>query len=235
MLANESSSRSDSSVANADDDRPSSASAHTIVESTPVETTNATKASTDQTNDVPQSTADESIALKPSTDRGPASAAPVSEAPHVELSTHHKSGLVDQTTYLPPKSIIIVLLAMQLAVFLAFLDQSIVATALPNISAAFNEGRSSSWVASAYLLTSTAFQPLWGRSSDIFGRKYALLACVLVFLLGSLACALAQSMIQLIVFRGIVRRPAYLGRQLELSTIDFSCHSHSKEPAEAVC
>ncbi|KAK4051903.1 hypothetical protein OIV83_002608 [Microbotryomycetes sp. JL201] len=115
----------------------------------------------------------------------------------------HKSGLVDQTTYLPAKRIIIVLLAMQSAVFLAFLDQAIVSTALSNIVAAFDGGRASSWVASAYLLTSTAFQPMWGRGSDIFGRKATLIACVVLFLIGSLACALAQSMLQLIIFRGL--------------------------------
>lgn len=79
----------------------------------------------------------------------------------------------------------VVFLAMQMSVALSFLDQSIVATALPvrfgpvlgaelqltaafqNISASFNAGRSSSWVASAYLLTSTAVLPVWGRLSDV--------------------------------------------------------------------
>ncbi|KAK4058352.1 hypothetical protein OIO90_000510 [Microbotryomycetes sp. JL221] len=119
------------------------------------------------------------------------------------LPETHQNGLHDQTTYLPARKIIVVLLAMQAAVFMAFLDQSIVSTALPNISSAFDAGRASSWVASSYLLTSTAFQPLWGRASDIFGRKITLIACVVVFLLGSLACALAQSMTQLIIFRGL--------------------------------
>lgn len=65
------------------------------------------------------------------------------------------------------RSILVALAAMQMTVFLAFLDQTVVSTALPNISAAFNAGSSSSWVASAYLLTSTAFQPVWGRVSDM--------------------------------------------------------------------
>lgn len=78
-----------------------------------------------------------------------------------------------------------------------------VSTALPSISASFDAGRSSSWVASAYLLTSTAFQPIWGRLSDIWGRKVAVLSCVVLFIIGSLACALAQTMTQLIVFRGL--------------------------------
>ena len=53
------------------------------------------------------------------------------------------------------------------------------------------------------MLTSTALQPVYGRLSDIFGRKKVLLASLTIFMLGSLACALAQTMIQLIVFRAI--------------------------------
>jgi MFS family permease len=97
----------------------------------------------------------------------------------------------------------VVFASLQLAVFLAFLDQTIVSTCLPAISAAFNAGRSSSFVAAAYLLTSSAFQPIWARLSDVFGRKVTLIACVTFFAIGSLACALANSMLQLIVFRGL--------------------------------
>ncbi|GAA5918979.1 hypothetical protein JCM1841_002670 [Sporobolomyces salmonicolor] len=123
------------------------------------------------------------------------------EAPAV--STHHANGLVDQTQYMPVRRVITVFLAMQLAVLLSFLDQTIVSTSLPNISAAFDAGRSSSFVAAAYLLTSTAFQPIWGRLSDVFGRKVTLIVCVVFFTIGSLACAVAQSMLQLIIFRGL--------------------------------
>ncbi|GAA5914845.1 hypothetical protein JCM6882_007818 [Rhodosporidiobolus microsporus] len=120
-----------------------------------------------------------------------------------ELSTHHANGLQDQTSYMPVRQILVVFASMQLTVFMAFLEQTIVSTALPNISAAFNAGRSSSFVAAAYLLTSSAMQPVWGRLSDVFGRKVTLIACVVFFAIGSLACALAQSMLQLIIFRGL--------------------------------
>lgn len=53
------------------------------------------------------------------------------------------------------------------------------------------------------MLTSTALQPVYGRLSDIFGRKSVLLGSLIIFLFGSLACALAQTMIQLIIFRAI--------------------------------
>ncbi|GAA5898910.1 MDR family MFS transporter [Sporobolomyces salmoneus] len=119
------------------------------------------------------------------------------------LDSHHANGLQDQTAYLPVKRLIIVFASLQLAVFLSFLDQTIVSTCLPAISTAFDAGRSSSFVAAAYLLTSSAFQPIWARLSDVFGRKVTLIACVTGFAIGSLACAVAQTMIQLIVFRGI--------------------------------
>jgi MFS family permease len=74
----------------------------------------------------------------------------------------------------------------------------------------FNRADIASWVGTAYLLTSTvslrrsqSMQPIYGRLSDIFGRKFVLLGSLTIFLIGSLACALAQSMIQLIIFRAI--------------------------------
>lgn len=78
-----------------------------------------------------------------------------------------------------------------------------VTTALPTLGRVFNASSISTWVGTAYMLTSTALQPVYGRLSDIFGRKKVLLASLTIFLLGSLACALAQTMIQLIVFRAI--------------------------------
>ncbi len=76
-----------------------------------------------------------------------------------------------------------------------------VSTALPTLGRVFGRADISSWVGTAYLLTSTACQPMYGRFSDIFGRKIVLLVSLAIFLVGSLACAVAQSMIQLIVFR----------------------------------
>ncbi|KAI0087353.1 MFS general substrate transporter [Irpex rosettiformis] len=116
---------------------------------------------------------------------------------------HAKSEVIltDQTNFLPTKQVIMVFLGLSVALACSFLDQTIVATALPRISSDLHGGRSSSWVATAYLLTSLAFTPLYGRWSDVFGRKQVLLASLLVFLLFSLACALAHTMIQLIIFR----------------------------------
>lgn len=76
-----------------------------------------------------------------------------------------------------------------------------VSTALPTLGRVFNDASTVSWVGTSYLLTSTAFQPLYGRLSDIFGRKNILLGCLSIFLVGSILCAVSQSMIMLIVFR----------------------------------
>ncbi|TFK49175.1 MFS general substrate transporter [Heliocybe sulcata] len=109
--------------------------------------------------------------------------------------------LEDQTNFLPTRQVITVFLGLSVALACSFLDQTIVATALPKISSELHSGRESSWVATAYLLTSLAFTPIYGRWSDVFGRKVVLLFSLSFFLVFSLACALARTMIQLIVFR----------------------------------
>ncbi|GAA5840582.1 hypothetical protein JCM11251_007619 [Rhodosporidiobolus azoricus] len=121
------------------------------------------------------------------------------------LATYHANGLEDQTNYMPLRKIIVCFLSMQLTVLLYFLEQTVLATALPALSAAFDAGRSSSFVAAAFLLTSSAMQPVWGRLSDVFGRKITLLVCLVIFLVGSLACALAKTILPLPpqIFRGL--------------------------------
>jgi MFS family permease len=110
--------------------------------------------------------------------------------------------LTDQTNLLPFKKIVAVFLGLSLCIVVSNLDSVIVATALPTISSFFNAGSVSSWVPSAYLLTSTAFQPMYGRFSDIFGRKAALCVAMAVFMLGSLASGFSRTIVELIVFRG---------------------------------
>ncbi|TFY51788.1 hypothetical protein EVJ58_g10381 [Rhodofomes roseus] len=96
-----------------------------------------------------------------------------------------------------------VFLGMSIALMCSFLDQTIVATALASIEEDLNGGTIGAWVATAYLLTSLASTPLYGRWSDVFGRKVVMLFALAVFLVFSLACALARTMIQLIVFRAL--------------------------------
>jgi EmrB/QacA subfamily drug resistance transporter len=86
---------------------------------------------------------------------------------------------------------------------LAALEATVVGTAMPTIVAALGGLAHYSWVFSAYLLTSTVTVPVWGKLSDLFGRRRLFQIGVLVFLVGSAACGLAQSMTQLIVARAV--------------------------------
>lgn len=96
-------------------------------------------------------------------------------------------------------SIVTVLIAL----FVAALDQTIVATALPTITQEFGELSGYSWIFAAYLLTETATIPLWGRAADIHGIRRMLLVGLGVFLLGSVLCAAATSMLTLSLARAL--------------------------------
>ena len=97
----------------------------------------------------------------------------------------------------------VVLGGLMLALTLAALDQNIVATALPRIVSDLGGLAHLSWVVTAFLVASTTTTPLYGKFSDIYGRKPAFMVSIIIFLLGSILCGLAQGMTQLIVFRAI--------------------------------
>jgi len=101
------------------------------------------------------------------------------------------------------KSLNAVFGALFLALLLAALDQTIVSTALPTIVGELGGLTHLSWVVTAYLLTSTVAGPFYGKLGDIHGRKIVLQAAIIVFLLGSVLCGLAQDMLQLILFRAL--------------------------------
>jgi EmrB/QacA subfamily drug resistance transporter len=96
-----------------------------------------------------------------------------------------------------------VVLGLMLTMFLGALDQTIVATALPTMGRAFHDVQNLSWIVTAYLLTATASTPFYGKLSDIYGRRAVMLAGIAIFILGSLACALAPSMTALILGRAL--------------------------------
>lgn len=100
--------------------------------------------------------------------------------------------LTDQTNLLPFRQVIIVFMSLSMCLLVSNLESSVVATALPTISAAFDAGTVSAWVPAAYMLTSTCFLPLYGRLSDIFGRKASLCFSISLFMLGSLASGFSQ-------------------------------------------
>jgi EmrB/QacA subfamily drug resistance transporter len=93
--------------------------------------------------------------------------------------------------------------ALLLVLFVAALDQTIVSTALPTIVGDLGGLDRLSWVVTAYLLASTIVGPLYGKLGDLYGRKRVLQVALLIFLVGSALCGLAQSMLQLIAFRAV--------------------------------
>ncbi|MER6956455.1 MFS transporter [Streptomyces sp. NPDC000618] len=93
--------------------------------------------------------------------------------------------------------------ALLLGMFLAALDQTIVSTALPTIVSDLGGMEHLSWVVTAYLLASTAATPLWGKLGDQYGRKRLFQIAIVIFLIGSALCGMAQNMPQLIGFRAL--------------------------------
>lgn len=101
------------------------------------------------------------------------------------------------------RQLVTVLGSLIVAVFLSTLDTTIVSTALPTIAGEFNAFESFAWVGTAYIVTSTIAAPLLGKLSDLFGRRPVFQLTMLLFLVGSLLCGIAQSMGQLIAFRAV--------------------------------
>jgi EmrB/QacA subfamily drug resistance transporter len=93
------------------------------------------------------------------------------------------------------------LYGVMLSVFLAAMESTVVATAMPTVVTSLGGLHIYSWVFSGFLLTSTVTMPLWGRLSDLFGRRPVYLAGLSIFLVGSALSGVAQSMGQLIAFR----------------------------------
>jgi len=104
---------------------------------------------------------------------------------------------------LTPAEIRTILISLLLAMFLSALDQTIVATALPTIGRQFRDTANLSWVITAYLLASTAVAPVFGSLSDIYGRRATIIVALSLFMIGSVACALAPNLSVLIVARGL--------------------------------
>src|SRR5580704_11156529 len=99
--------------------------------------------------------------------------------------------------------IMVIMVALMLAMLLAALDQTIVSTALPRIVIDLHGLNRLSWVVTAYLLTSTISTPLYGKISDLYGRKKIFQTAIVIFLIGSALCGLSQNMDQLIFFRAL--------------------------------
>jgi len=90
-----------------------------------------------------------------------------------------------------------------LVILLASLDQTIVSTALPTIVGELGGLQHLSWVVTAYLLASTVTGPIYGKLGDLYGRKVVLQTAIVIFLIGSALCGIAQGMTELIAFRAL--------------------------------
>src|SRR3954452_866756 len=119
-------------------------------------------------------------------DQTPPRAAPTAEAAHLDTTAVRS-----------------IVAGIMLAMFLSALEQTIVAPALPTIGRALGNVELLSWVVTGYLISTTVVTPLFGKLSDIYGRRRMMLISIGVFILGSVACALAPSMEALIVGRAL--------------------------------
>ncbi|KAJ5734332.1 hypothetical protein N7493_003118 [Penicillium malachiteum] len=109
----------------------------------------------------------------------------------------------EQTNYVPKRTIITIFLACSTVDLVALMDQTTLASCLYIIGNALGASDQSSWISGAYFVTSTCFQLLYGKLSDIWSRKVVLFVGLGIFFFGSLAASLAQNVTQLIVFRAI--------------------------------
>lgn len=123
-----------------------------------------------------------------------------------DAGTQASPALAVESEYEQPlysrRETLLTMMGVLLVMLLSALDQTIVATALPRIITNLNGFDQYTWVSTAYLLTSTVTVPIYGKLSDIFGRKPIFMIGVVVFLAGSAMSGAAQTMTQLILFRG---------------------------------
>lgn len=103
----------------------------------------------------------------------------------------------------PVERVRVIFGALMLVILLASLDQTIVSTALPTIVGDLGGLQHLSWVVTAYLLASTVTGPIYGKLGDLYGRKIVLQTAIVIFLIGSALCGIAQNMLELIGFRAL--------------------------------
>ena len=113
------------------------------------------------------------------------------------------SRLVDPGTALSHRQILTILSGLMLGMFLAALDQTIVATSIRTIADDLQGLSLQAWATTAYLITATISTPLYGKLSDLYGRRPFFLAAISIFVVGSILCGFADSMYQLAAFRAV--------------------------------
>lgn len=106
-------------------------------------------------------------------------------------------------TGLRPDQLRWLMAGLMVGLFLSSTEQSVVATALPTMAGELGGANRLAWVVSAYLLTSTIVTPLYGKMSDLYGRRIVYQTAIVVFLVGSVLCAVSQTMNQLVAARAV--------------------------------
>lgn len=101
------------------------------------------------------------------------------------------------------EQILRVVVGILLCILLAAIDQTVVVPAVPSIAADLNGFSHLSWIVTAYLLTSTVATPIYGKLSDIYGRRALLLPAIVLFVVASMLCGFAQNLMQLIIARAL--------------------------------
>src|SRR4051794_6079922 len=101
------------------------------------------------------------------------------------------------------RQIVTILVGLMLGMFLAALDQTVVATAIRTVADDLKGYDLQAWATTAFLITSTIATPLYGKLSDIYGRRPYYLFAIAVFVIGSMLCGLSQSMYELAAFRAL--------------------------------
>src|SRR6266480_3843644 len=115
----------------------------------------------------------------------------------IEMAQHPEAAAPDD------RAVRIVFGGLLLTMFVAALDQTIMATALPTIAGELGGLSQLTWVVTVYVLAAAALTPIWGKVSDLFGRRGLLRAAILVFLAGSALSGVAQNIPELIAFRAL--------------------------------
>ncbi|HEY4775847.1 MAG TPA: MFS transporter, partial [Xanthobacteraceae bacterium] len=120
--------------------------------------------------------------------------------PHTLMDAPARSHAAHSLTHQEARLIVI---GMMLPVFMGSLDQTALASALPAIGRDFDNMRDLPWLITTYLIAATASTPLYGKLSDIHGRRFTVLIAVAAYMAGSLVCALAPNMAMLILGRAL--------------------------------
>jgi EmrB/QacA subfamily drug resistance transporter len=125
------------------------------------------------------------------------------ENPSCSVSRVSDGAASHTTANLSHRQILVVFSGLMAGMLVAALDQTIVATALPTIVGDLGGLNHLSWVVTAYLLTSTVSVPLYGKISDLLGRKIVFQAAIVIFVAGSILSGLSQNMLELVLFRAV--------------------------------